>query len=494
MRSMNIQRLITRSRLCLLGLLGLTLFSSPVSGQVFDSGPSDSELFTLVVNSPPTPGVFSSFGNGLLQLNIFDGGLIGTDIEANQGGEVNIFGGSLGLNFDANFGSEVNISGGTIGLNFDADDGSVVNITGGFFDRFLEASSGSEMNISGGTLGRGFTVRPGSDVELIGGEFELNGTPFSGPSVSVNVGEVFSGTLADGSTFILSFLETDLLDTSISLTSVELPTLDLSPVVVATANPVRPSGLRAGQTLTLVGGGELGEGFEAIDATLNVEGGMLGFGLSALRSEVNISGGSVGGLFVAHSGSEVNISGGVVGRNFDATSGSVVNISGGELGVFFEAMSGSEVNISGGSFGDFFEAGAGSEVNLFGSNFMLDGVPLDDSLTIGEALTIDSRDVILTGIFADGSPFSFVLDPGLVVSDNDIFDPNATLTVTLGPPVPSNIILGDVNQDGVVDFEDIPAFIAVLQAGEFQVEADTDENGVVDFSDISSFIAILIAA
>ena len=55
-------------------------------------------------------------------------------------------------------------------------------------------------------------------------------------------------------------------------------------------------------------------------------------------------------------------------------------------------------------------------------------------------------------------------------------------------------VLGDVNQDGVVDFSDIPAFIAVLQSGEFQAESDCDQNGVVDFSDIAAFIQILLAA
>jgi hypothetical protein len=55
-------------------------------------------------------------------------------------------------------------------------------------------------------------------------------------------------------------------------------------------------------------------------------------------------------------------------------------------------------------------------------------------------------------------------------------------------------LLGDVNLDGVVDFGDIPSFIAVLSSGQFQVEADCDENGMVDFDDIPAFIAILINA
>ena len=65
--------------------------------------------------------------------------------------------------------------------------------------------------------------------------------------------------------------------------------------------------------------------------------------------------------------------------------------------------------------------------------------------------------------------------------------------MTLGAPV-TEIVLGDVNQDGVIDFSDIPAFIAVVQSGEFQAEADCDENGVVDFSDIGPFIQILFAS
>ena len=47
--------------------------------------------------------------------------------------------------------------------------------------------------------------------------------------------------------------------------------------------------------------------------------------------------------------------------------------------------------------------------------------------------------------------------------------------------------------DGDVDFADIPAFIAILQSGVFQAEADCDCNLVVNFADIPAFIAILSA-
>ena len=53
------------------------------------------------------------------------------------------------------------------------------------------------------------------------------------------------------------------------------------------------------------------------------------------------------------------------------------------------------------------------------------------------------------------------------------------------------LLKGDVDMDGDVDFDDIGPFIAALQAGVFQAEADCDCSTVVDFADIPAFIAIL---
>jgi hypothetical protein len=51
--------------------------------------------------------------------------------------------------------------------------------------------------------------------------------------------------------------------------------------------------------------------------------------------------------------------------------------------------------------------------------------------------------------------------------------------------------LGDVNQDGVVNFLDIAPFTTILQTGGFQDEADINRDGVVNFLDISFFIDLL---
>ena len=54
-----------------------------------------------------------------------------------------------------------------------------------------------------------------------------------------------------------------------------------------------------------------------------------------------------------------------------------------------------------------------------------------------------------------------------------------------------DFLKGDVDLSGIVDFGDIAPFIAVLQGGMFQREADCDCSTMVDFGDIGPFIAIL---
>ena len=55
-----------------------------------------------------------------------------------------------------------------------------------------------------------------------------------------------------------------------------------------------------------------------------------------------------------------------------------------------------------------------------------------DTLTPSEGFTITDRDVILSGLLADGSEFSFSLNSS-VVPGEDFFDAAANLTVTLVP-------------------------------------------------------------
>jgi len=374
---------------------------------------------------------------------------VGSYFSANAGSEVNIYGGVIGDDFDANNGSEVNITGGTVGFRFSALSGSVINISGGKIGSVFAVSSGSEVNISGGSMGSSFLSGPGSDVyisggkfgqnfqtypsngvELFGGEFAVDGVTYSRSSIDLDRGSVLSGTFSDGSTFIFAdtgftLQQRDILD-HVKLHSTPLPAIDTTPIVVDTPFPDRPSGLRRGQSLTLLSGGELGDDFEMVDAVLNIAGGQMGDDAGAAGSVINISSASLG-------------------NGFNAYDDCTVNISGGVIGAYFEAYKDTEVNISGGVIGNYFRAGGNSEVNLIGTEFSIDGVPIDN-LSPGETLQIDlielffnDREIVLAGTLADGNPFSFDVNTRME-NFSDFFNVESKLSVTLVPE-PNSLVL-----------------------------------------------------
>ena len=518
---MNIKCLAT----ALILFATLVVIPEMAQAQFFDPGPSDPALFTTVINLPPDPdiGSFESIDDGT-QLNVGDGGSVGADFAANSGSEVNISGGTVGSNFTSLSGSEVNISGGILS-SFTANDGGIVTFSGGFVNGRFTANAGSQVSISGGSLGA-LDAMPGSVVELFGGEFRLNGDVFTGQTITLAENDILTGVFSFGSSFIFAAVEFDFLIfkfdgdnlSGVGLNVAGIPVLDTTGVVDIDS-PFESRGLpgkSAGLTLNVVDGGSLLSNFAAVDVTLNVQGGTLGSDIESARSVVNISGGTVGSRFRAYSGSEVNISGGTVGdglldfglalgagpgsvvnisggivRGLQAESGSIVNITGGtvETGIQYAissvglaAESGSQVNISGGTVtGIGFIANEGSAVNITGTQFMLNGESLD-ALVQGKSVTITEPVETLTGILADGSPFSFGQDE-FGIEPN--FRPGATITVTLSS------LIGDVNGDGVVNFFDIAPFIAALSAPDFQFEADIDGNGFVNFFDIAPFIRIL---
>jgi len=71
--------------------------------------------------------------------------------------------------------------------------------------------------------------------------------------------------------------------------------------------------------------------------------------------------------------------------------------------------------------------------------------------------------VNVQGILLDGTPFDFDITNNLDLFNSAnifLFDEGIAVIEQAAPPV----FLGDVNQDGVVNFSDIPAFIAILQS------------------------------
>lgn len=177
-----------------------------------------------------------------------------------------------------------------------------------------------------------------------------------------------------------------------------------------------------------------------------------------------------------------------VGDFATVSSGTEISFGrGSSIGDSFTANPGNELIVDGGVFSGEFKAFNGGEINISGGDFVLDGEPLDGSLTIGDTITIVERNVTLSGRFANGVAFSFNLNSADSVGE-DFFDPSASLKVTLEQVS----LLGDSNLDGVVNFADIETFIQILCCGSYQDESDIDQSGTVDFADIPPFKAILM--
>ena len=493
-----------------------------------------------------SPG-FNAFDGS--EINI-SGGTVGSGLIAHDGSEVNISGASVvGTVFNARDGSEVNISGGFVGFGFRASEGSVVNISGGSWGQSFDACVGSDVELVGGEFklnGEAFTdstisvgvndtftgtladgsafifANDGIGDLLSNVSLTLSSEPLpeaslipmvvatpvdffprglrEGQSLTVQAGgelnddfQVVDATLnVDGGTVGDRLEVAGGGSVNISDGSVECLNAYAGSEVNINGGSLGNNGTAgsASGSMVNISGGRVGS-FELIGGSLNISGGDMFNRILIRGSETKISGGSVNNLIA--SGSEVNISGDSVINSFGASDGSEVNIRGGSFNNRFSIDDGSVVNISGGSVGDsvVFMANFGSVVNLLGSDFVLDGVLLDD-LILGEAFTIPDRDVTLSGLLADGSTFSFDLNSEFIRFDplRDTFDLGATLTVTLVSPV----ILGDVNQDSNVNLLDISPFVSILAAGDFQAEADTNEDGVVNFLDINSFIALLTSS
>lgn len=121
---------------------------------------------------------------------------------------------------------------------------------------------------------------------------------------------------------------------------------------------------------------------------------------------------------------------------------------------------------------------------LSATEVQLTGTLGDDTYSFTDAAP-DSFDFGMLAFHANSNQFGSSNTAG--DPDNGIDFSNIRVETSFG----GNFLLGDVNQDGSVNFLDISAFIAVLSGGGFQAEADTNEDGSVNFLDISAFIALL---
>jgi hypothetical protein len=246
-----------------------------------------------------------------------------------------------------------------------------------------------------------------------------------------------------------------------------------------------------------VKGGTVGHELAANPGSVtNVTGGVVGNQLSAFTgTTVNISGGSVGNdlsalagstvcCIEAKDGSDVTISGGtILGNNFNrpilAETGSEVNIASGTIdgGTLF-VQAAAVMNVSGGILNSNFQAGLNSQVNLMGTQFLLGGQDIA-GLVQSQPFTIADRNMTLSGVLADGSPFSFDLNSTLAFN-MDGFHPDARLTVTLVAPMP---LPGGYNGSGTVDAADYVVWRNSLDQTGTGLPADGNSAGLVNQAD-----------
>ncbi|QDT75730.1 hypothetical protein [Lacipirellula limnantheis] len=365
------------------------------------------------------------FGGAIQHVDVLRGGIarihggsltVGFNVQ--RGGVIEFFDGAAGN--IVRVGGVVNIHGGTIGDGFDARLGSVVNVLGGSMGSDFQAFSASNVRFRGGSLGDRLQTMSRSQVSFEGEQFRLNGVPIDGLSnlgdavpINLSSSDVLSGVLEDGTPFAVAPSDADVIAGG-SLKIVKSRAPGVGPAMIIVTGPSTLRGIRSGQSLLVEQGGELGNNFNAdVGSALTIR-----------------AGGSTGNNLEAV-GATVDVRGGTLGTNFDAFAGTTVYVHQGVIGSDFTAHRGSAVTIAGGTIVNSFFANAGSELNLIGREFRLNGELIAD-LSAGVTKTLTERSGVLSGVFADGSPFSlpFFLDAYPTFVN---ISAGAKLTVTLVP-------------------------------------------------------------
>ncbi|WP_442483670.1 PEP-CTERM sorting domain-containing protein [Aeoliella sp. SH292] len=393
------------------------------------------------------------------------GGVIGGGFEA-AGATVNIAGGSVGGGFDMFHGSVLTLSGGQMGGSGELL-GAELMMTGGSIGASLSGQSESTLLVSGGALGDGLKLDATCHAIFEGSEFYVDGQLVEGLEnegdlleFDLSLRQVLSGTLADGTPFALTSFDGDSLPTG-TLALARVTTAATGPTTIDAASDVVPQGIRGGQTLLVGGGATVPDLFNAgRGSRVEVTGGTIGIDFEAVAAEVLLAEGTIHSNFDAMDGSVVTMTGGELrlgaqvtgGSQFDQTggvsssisastnasvaisggttgpliaehgavlaaSGGVIGdirlvdatgtITGGELGNL-EALEGSALELRGGFLHGGLTTAASSSVRLVGAEFRLDNEPIEFLVSPGDSGAIDVPDgSVLSGTFADGTPFVF---------------------------------------------------------------------------------------
>ncbi|QDS98460.1 hypothetical protein [Adhaeretor mobilis] len=355
------------------------------------------------------------------------------------GGTVKISGGTTGymnLGNAATLG-ELYVTGGYLNDLY-ADEPSLVHQTGGAINR-LVSTDDNQSTIFGGRIGSIWNTTYGGDVTIIGSQFELDGVPIAGLEtvgneisfVQPTIGGVLSAVLEDGSTIAIgvSNYDGEVAHDPLVLRRSTSPAASPSPINLP-ADPT-PAGLRAGQVLTVGAGATLPPIFAAHrGSVVNLQaGGEIGHGFRATAATVNVSGGTLGPQSQVQPGTVVYQSGGRIGSEFTVLPGGTFAMSGGTIADGLQ------------SFTTYGAVRGQGNVELYGGDFEINGVPVagldQPGASVELRLTINEW---LTGVLADGTPIA------LSDMDSSGFGVSSHGIVTLvsqqpAAPVASNTIL-----------------------------------------------------
>ncbi|MAY73140.1 MAG: hypothetical protein CMJ31_00160 [Phycisphaerae bacterium] len=204
--------------------------------------------------------------------------------------------------------------------------GSIV-ATGGVA-RSLHVVGGSAA-ISGGVIAPAapLALEEGATLELRGAEFKLDGVDISAlPEGGLEQGKLLTGVLQDGSPFVANAGDAvervrDVLpagSTTLALTTVPPAT----PASITVPTDPTPRWLRAGQSLAVLEGGALADGFLAVGGEIDVVGGEIGDGAEFVGTTLIIEDGGLGDDLFVHAGAVVEADTTAIGDRFtmsDAT-------------------------------------------------------------------------------------------------------------------------------------------------------------------------------
>ena len=130
----------------------------------------------------------------------------------------------------------------------------------------------------------------------------------------------------------------------------------------------------------------------------------------------------------------------------------------------------------------------------------VDGTDVDDSVSAGNVSSVSMSPPLILGSFnyegftetkgLNGRLDDLAIYAGLLTED----EISRLFNGAMSPLDVGNLLLGDINCDGVVNLLDVDPFIELLSTGSFSPKGDFDGDGQITLLDVSGFVSALSGA